>query len=161
MKKAGSDFYLGDNALFSRLSEQLSFFLTLCVLPGVLDNKRGLRVSLAMCLPASRCPAGYATRPYHQPVDDKPLRRTIPLNLNKPLAIFCDNCGIKPKLFLIKIKPCLRSCVGRRVALQFSGYKDLRPVVSIVFPSLRVADKTNVQLALCRGTLNRLVGLYQ
>jgi hypothetical protein len=90
-----------DNTFFSRLSEQLSFFLTLCVLPGVLDNKRCLRVSLTMCLPASCCPAGYATRPHHQPVDDEPLRRTIPLNLNKTMAIFCDNCGIEPKLFLI------------------------------------------------------------
>jgi hypothetical protein len=89
-----------DNALFGRLSEQLSF-LTLCVLPGVLDNKWCLWVSLAMCLPASRCPAGYATRPHHQSVDDEPLRRTIPLNLNKALAIFRNNCGIEPKLFLI------------------------------------------------------------
>jgi hypothetical protein len=60
-----------------------------------------------------------------------------------------------------KVKPCLRSCVGRRVALQFSGYKDLRPVASRVFPSLRVADEANVQPALRRGTLNRLVGLCQ
>jgi hypothetical protein len=92
-----------NNALFSRLSEQLSF-LTLCVLLGVLDNKRCLRVSFAICLPASRCPAGYATRPHHQPVDDEPLRRTIPLNLNKPLAIFCDNRRIEPKLFLIHLE---------------------------------------------------------
>jgi hypothetical protein len=57
-----------------------------------------------MCLLVSRRLAGYITRLHHQPVDNKPLRRTIPLNLNKPLAIFYNNYRIKPKLFLIHLE---------------------------------------------------------
>ena len=51
-----------NTALFSCLWEQLSFFVMLCVLLGVLTV---LRVSLAICLLVSRRPAGYIIRPHY------------------------------------------------------------------------------------------------
>jgi hypothetical protein len=131
-----------NNPLFSRLLEQLFFFLTLYVLLGVLNNKWCLQVSLAMCLPASCCPARYATRLYHQPVDNKPLRRTVLLNLNKPLAIFCDNYRIKPKLFLIYLEK--RKDCGHKLQAIFVNVELLRcdppKPIKLLYPYKRSVD---------------------
>ncbi|KAF6514117.1 hypothetical protein HZS61_006373 [Fusarium oxysporum f. sp. conglutinans] len=86
--------------------------------------------------------------PHEGPADGKAQDEATVILRNEHLP------GVPPQ-----IKPRHRGLVGGWVALQLSRHQDLRPAAPRVFPSTRILDKPDVQLALSGRTLYWLIGL--
>lgn len=89
-----------DDTLDCSVTKQAALVIALRVLPRILDDEYGILIAFAVCSPAGRSSAGDTACAFHHLVEDKPLSRTMPLDLDKPLVICHHDCRVKPELFL-------------------------------------------------------------
>lgn len=90
-----------DNSSFGSFLEKLAFFIALCVLPRVFDNKRNLEFRFTMCFPPCRCSTRDARCPHHQYIENETLGLTVFLYLDESLAVFRADGRIESILFLL------------------------------------------------------------
>jgi hypothetical protein len=89
------------NAFLSRLSEKFAFFVPISILPRVFDNKRCLRILLAMSSPTDSRPTGNAMCSLHDLVNDEALCFAVSFNVDILLIARCSNGRVKPKHLLV------------------------------------------------------------